>query len=60
MTPAIIYKPLNMVPIIDCKKSFSNECKEFISLKVQGGIEAAKSAQTEKNKINSRFSLCLM
>lgn len=37
-----------MVRVIDLKKSFTNAGKEFISLKVQGGVEAVTSTQTGK------------
>ena len=43
-----------MVRVISFKQSLSQEGKEFISLKVQGGIEAVQSAQTGKMYLTAR------
>ena len=43
-----------MVRIISHKKSTSNDGKEFISLKVQGGIEPVQSMQTGKMYLTAK------
>ena len=43
-----------MVRVIAIKKSTSNEGKDFISLKVQGGIEAIQSQKTGRMYLTSR------
>lgn len=46
-----------MVTIISFKKSTSKDDKEFISLKVQGGVEAVQSNQTGKMYFTVRTCL---
>jgi len=43
-----------MVRVIKLKKSTSNEGKNFISLKVQGGIEAIQSQSTGRMYLTAR------
>lgn len=43
-----------MVKVIDYKKSFNNEGKEFISLKVQGGVEAIQSKNSGKMYLTAK------
>ena len=46
-----------MVKVIEVKKSENNEGKSFMSLKIQGGVEAVQSQQTGKIYLTARTCL---
>ena len=43
-----------MVKVINYKKALNSDGKEFLSLKVQGGVEAAQSKQTGKMYLTAK------